>query len=143
MEELFADIPEAIEQTLKIAEKCCVEIDFKTKHYPVYIPPNLDPNSYTKEEQCEAVKKFLKQLCEEGIPQRYTPARLEKIKEIYPNREPLEVVYERLEYELGIIIPKGMSDYLLIVWDFINWAKRNGIPMGPGRGLGQVPLYFI
>lgn len=145
MQELFSDLPEALEQTTKIAEQCYVEIDFKTKHYPVYLPPTLNQVSYTKEEQIKAVEQFLRQLCEEGILQRYTPERLEKVKEIYPDKEPLQVVRERLEYELSIIIPKGMSDYLLIVWDFINWAKRNHIPMGPGRGsgAGSIVLYLI
>jgi DNA polymerase-3 subunit alpha len=145
MQELFVDIPEAIDQTIKIAEQCYAELDFKTKHYPVYIPPTLDNSSYTKEEQSIAVESFLRQLCEEGISNRYTLERLAKVKEVYQDRDPLQVVRERLEYELSIIIPKGMSDYLLIVWDFINWAKRNNIPMGPGRGsgAGSIVLYLI
>ena len=145
MVDLFADLPEAIEQAGKIAEQCSVEIDFKARHYPVYIPPQLENRNYTKEEQSQAVEKFLWQLCEEGIPQRYTPERLAKVQEIFPDRDPSQVVRERLEYEMNIIVPKGMSDYLLIVWDFINWAKRNGIPMGPGRGsgAGSIVLYLI
>lgn len=145
MQEIFADLPQALEQTSKIAEECYVEIDFKTKHYPVYIPPSLDKTSYTKEEQTTTVENFLKQLCEEGIPKRYTPERLAKVQEIFPDRDPLQIIRERLEYELSIIIPKGMSDYLLIVWDFINWAKSNDIPMGPGRGsgAGSIVLYLI
>jgi DNA polymerase-3 subunit alpha len=145
MQELFADVPEAIEQTIQIAKLCDVEMDLKTKHYPVYIPPTLKKETYTKEEQTQAVENFLRQLCEEGIPLRYTPERLAKVQEIYPGRDPMEVVRERLEYELNVIIPKEMSDYLLIVWDFINWAKRSGIPMGPGRGsgAGSIVLYLI
>ena len=145
MHELFSDIPEALEQTVKIAEQCYVEMDFKARHYPVYLPPTLSKNSYTKEEQSQAVEQFLRQLCEEGIQLRYTPERLAKVKEIYPDRDSLQVIRDRLEYELSIIIPKGMSDYLLIVWDFINWAKRSGIPMGPGRGsgAGSIVLYLI
>jgi DNA polymerase III subunit alpha len=145
MKALFSDVPEAITTTLEIAEKCHLEIDFKTKHYPVYIPPKLENKTYTKEEQSEEVKKYLWQLCEEGIPKRYTPERLAKVKEIYPDQEPLKVVRDRLEYEMSVIVPKGMSDYLLIVWDFINWAKSSGIPMGPGRGsgAGSIVLYLI
>lgn len=145
MRALFSDVPEALDRTLRIAEQCRVEIDFKTKHYPVYLPPGLKTASMTKEEQTRAVESFLWQLCEEGIPQRYTPERLATVKAIYPNREPMEVIRSRLEYEMGIIVPKGMADYLLIVWDFINWAKRNGIPMGPGRGsgVGSIVLYLI
>ncbi len=145
MAELFHDVPEALSNTYAIYEKCYVEIDFKSKHYPIYIPPSLENKTHTKEEQAAAVEKYLWQLCEEGIPKRYTPERLAKIQEIYPNRDPLEVVKERLNYEMGVIVPKGMSDYLLIVWDFINWAKRSGIPMGPGRGsgAGSIVLYLI
>lgn len=142
---LFEDLPEALANTVAIYEQCHVEIDFKTKHYPIYVPPKLQSQSYTKQEQSQEVEKFLWQLCEEGITSRYTPERLEKVKEIYPQREPLEVIRERLNYEMSIIVPKGMSDYLLIVWDFIHWAKCNGIPMGPGRGsgAGSIVLYLI
>lgn len=145
MIELFKDIPEAISTTLEIAEKCNVSIDFKTKHYPIYVPPSLEGKSYTKEEQQEAVENFLWQLCEEGIPKRYTPERLKKIQEIFPGKDPMQIVRERLKYEMEVIVPKGMSDYLLIVWDFIYWAKRNGIPVGPGRGsgAGSIVLYLI
>jgi DNA polymerase III subunit alpha len=145
MEALFSDVPQALANTVAISEQCYVEIDFKTKHYPVYIPPQLEGKVYTKEEQSRAVEEFLWQLCEEGIPKRYTAERLAKVKEIYPDKEPMDVVRERLNYEMSIIVPKGMSDYLLIVWDFINWAKRSGIPMGPGRGsgAGSIVLYLI
>lgn len=145
MMELFKDIPEAISNTLDLAAKCNVEIDFKAKHYPVYVPPSIQSTSYTKEEQVAAVEKYLWQLCEEGIPKRYTPERLAKVQEIYPGRDPMEVVRERLNYEMNVIVPKGMGDYLLIVWDFINWAKNNAIPMGPGRGsgAGSIVLYLI
>lgn len=145
MAELFADVPEALSNTGLIADQCKVEIDFKTKHYPVYLPPSLENKSYNKEEQAQAVEKYLWQLCEEGIPLRYTEARLAKVQEIYPGKDPMQVVRDRLNYEMSIIVPKGMSDYLLIVWDFINWAKRNGIPMGPGRGsgAGSIVLYLI
>lgn len=145
MTALFHDLPQAIETSLEISEKCHVEVDFKTKHYPVYLPPSLENGNFNKEEQAQAVEKFLWNLCEEGISQRYTPERLAKVQEIYPDRNPLEVVRERLNYEMSIIVPKGMCDYLLIVWDFIFWAKSNGIPVGPGRGsgAGSIVLYLI
>lgn len=131
---LFRDIPEAISNTLEIGEKCQLEIDFKTKYYPVFTPPEK-----------ESVENYLWRLCEEGIPKRYTTERLAKVKEIYPDKEPIQVVRDRLTYEMSVIAPKGMCDYLLIVWDFINWAKQNGIPMGPGRGsgAGSIVLYLI
>lgn len=145
MQSLFSDIPEAISNTLEVAEKCQVVIDFKSKHYPIYLPPDLAEKKYTKEEQVKSVESFLWQLCEEGIPKRYTKERLDKIKEIYPDKDPMTVVRERLSYEMSVIVPKGMCDYLLIVWDFIDWAKKNGIPMGPGRGsgAGSIVLYLI
>lgn len=134
MKALFADIPEAIENTLEVADKCHVEIDFKTKHYPVYHPP-----------ESKSVEDFLWQLCKEGIKTRYTEERLATVKEIYPDQDPMQVIKDRLDYEMNVIVPKGMSDYLLIVWDFIHWAKTNGIPMGPGRGsgAGSIVLYLI
>ncbi len=145
MAELFSDVPEAISNTLLVAEKCKMELDFKTKHYPVYLPPSLADRSYTKEEQVKAVEEYLWELCEKGIPERYTPERLAKVKELFPNQDPMQVVRDRLNYEMGVIVPKGMSDYLLIVWDFIHWAKSHQIPVGPGRGsgAGSIVLYLI
>lgn len=143
---LFQDIPDALTRTLEIANKCHLHLDFNTRHYPVYIPSSLrEKNTYTQEERANAAVAFLKQLCSAGIEKRYTPQRLEKVKEKYPSRDPLEVVKERLEYELEIITSKGMCDYLLIVWDFIDWAKGRGIPVGPGRGsgAGSIILYLI
>lgn len=145
MLELFKDVPEAIHNTLEVAQKCNVTIDFTAKHYPVYVPPSLKDKEYTKEEQATEAEKFLRRLCEEGIERRYTPERLAAVKEVYKDKDPLEVVRERLKLELSIIVPKGMCDYLLIVWDFIYWAKQNGIPVGPGRGsgAGSIVLYLI
>lgn len=145
MLKLFADLPEAISNTLEVAAKCDVQLDFKTKHYPVYLPPSIEGTSYTQDEQAKAVEEYLWKLCRDGISKRYTEERLAKIKEIYPGQEPLQVVEDRLKYEMNVIVPKGMSDYLLIVWDFIHWAKSNGIPMGPGRGsgAGSIVLYLI
>lgn len=145
MQDLFHDIPQAIANTLVVADKCSVELDFKTKHYPVYMPPTLQNPNPDKNEQAKSVEDFLWKLCEEGITKRYTPERLAKVQETYPNKEPMDVIRERLAYEMNIIAPKGMCDYLLIVWDFIHWAKSNGIPVGPGRGsgAGSIVLYLI
>lgn len=142
---LFEDIPESVLNTLEVADKCHLEFDFNTKHYPVYLPPSLQGKSYTQQEQKDASAQFLRNLCEEGIPRRYTKERLLKVVEKYPGKDPLQVVQERLELELDLIISKEMCDYLLIVWDFIDWAKRQGIPMGPGRGsgAGSIILYLI
>ncbi len=145
MQDLFSDIPESLSNTLQIANACNLTIDFKTKHYPVYTPPDLIGKEVSKEERALAVQSFLWKLCEEGIAKRYTPERLAKVQEIYPGKDPMQVVRDRLSLEMSVIAPKEMSDYLLIVWDFINWAKSNGIPMGPGRGsgAGSIVLYLI
>jgi DNA polymerase-3 subunit alpha len=146
MQSLFADFPEAVENTLYISEQCKVEIDLKKKHYPVYLPPAKKETIDGKiQEKAVTVEEFLWKLCEEGIVRRYTEEKLAKIKELFPTKDPQTIVRERLEYEMGIIVPKGMGDYLLIVWDFIHWAKCQGVPMGPGRGsgAGSIVLYLI
>jgi DNA polymerase-3 subunit alpha len=134
MRALFSDLPEALEETVKIAEKCKCELDFKTKHYPVFIPPSLEGKSWTKEERLKAAEQFLHDLCQAGMKTRYTPEHLAHVQLKYPGRDPLQVVRDRFEYEFNILTSKGMSDYMLIVYDFISWAKRRNIPMGPGRG---------
>lgn len=145
MRELFRDVPEAISNTLEIADKCQLKLDFESKHYPIFIPPALEGKNFSKEEQTKAAELFLRDLCEEGIKNRYTQQALERVQEKYPHSNPIQVVRERLDYEMNVIVPKGMCDYLLIVYDFINWAKKSGIPMGPGRGsgAGSIILFLI
>lgn len=142
---LFGDLPDALQASCDIASACNCEMDFHTKYYPVFVPPHLVGMEFSKEERFEAAAQFLRDLCREAIAQRYTPAHLEKVQEKYPGKHPLDVVQDRLAYELDIIISKGMSDYLLIVYDFIAWAKGQGIPVGPGRGsgAGSIILYLI
>ena len=109
MEELFSYIPEAIENTEKIAQRCRVEFDFETRHMPSFeVPEGKDAWEY------------LQQLCYEGLERRYEPVTPE--------------LRERLEYELGVIHNMGFVDYFLIVWDFIHFARNNGVMVGPGRG---------
>lgn len=120
MSELFSYIPEAIENTLKIAERCNLEIDFSELHLPEYdVPDGYDENTY------------LRELCYEGLERRY--------EKITPQ------IKERLEYELGIIKNMGFSSYFLIVWDFIKYARENGIMVGPGRGsaAGSLVAYCL
>lgn len=145
METLFSDLPEAIAHTEKVGELCNVSLDFQTKFYPVFVPPSLEGKEFSEEVRIQEGGAFLRELCTEGIVKRYTPARLEKVQEKYPGKNPLDVIQERLEGELEIIISKGMCDYLLIVYDFIAWAKKQGIPVGPGRGsgAGSLILYLI
>ncbi|MFA6514414.1 MAG: DNA polymerase III subunit alpha [Patescibacteria group bacterium] len=109
----FKHIPEAIENTLKIAEMCNVEIELGQIQLPHFeVPAGYDGNSY------------LKEWCEKGILKRY-PGK--------PDSE-LKEVQERLDYELSVIAKMGWPAYFLIVADFINWAKDNKIVVGPGRG---------
>lgn len=145
MVKLFHDIPEAISNTLEVADKCDFSLDFKTRHYPIYIPPSLEGKKFTQKEQKKEAETYLWRLCEEGIEKRYKEKHFKKIKEKYPDKDPLTVVKERLSWEMEIITSKEMCDYLLIVWDFINWAKNQRIPMGPGRGsgVGSIILYLI
>jgi DNA polymerase-3 subunit alpha len=145
MADLFADIPEAVSVTIQIANACNLEFDFKKRYYPVFIPPTLEGKSYTAKEREEAAKEYLRVLALEGIKKRYDEAKLAKVKEIYKDKDPLLVVQERFEYEFEIITSKGMGDYLLIVHDFISWAKKQNIPVGPGRGsgAGSIILYLI
>jgi DNA polymerase-3 subunit alpha len=145
MQALFSDFPEAVTNTFEIAKKCEFEFDFSKRFYPVFVPPQLEGKEFSKSERLEAAENYLRELSEKGISKRYTEEVLQKVAEKYPGKDPLNVVRERLDYELNIIISKGMGDYLLIVHDFIAWAKNQRIPMGPGRGsgAGSIILYLI
>lgn len=113
MAEYFKAFPDAIENTVKIAEQCNVEFEFGHTILPNYDVPPEYPTHYD----------FLKELCDKGIKKRYGKNLSEEIQ-------------KRAEYELSIIKKMGYVDYYLIVWDFIHYAKTNGIPVGPGRGSG-------
>ncbi len=116
MKELFRDVPEAIENTLKIAEACNFAFSFDQRLLPHY----QVPEGYTLE-------TYLRELAYRGLEERRRNGELyEKI--------PFEEYKKRLEYELSVIESMGFSGYFLIVWDFVNYAKKNGIPVGPGRG---------
>jgi DNA polymerase III subunit alpha len=142
---LFADLPHAIDETARIAEKCKCDLDFKTKHYPVFIPPAIVGKAFSKEERLKEAENFLRELCLKGIETRYTSELLDVVRKKVPGPDPKQVVIDRFEYEFGILTSKGMSDYMLIVYDFIAWAKARGIPMGPGRGsaAGSIISYLI
>lgn len=119
MNELFSYIPEAIENTQKIADRCKVEIEFGKLHLPEF---NL-PEGYT-------APQYLRELCEKGFSERFG-----ENEELRP----------RLSYELETIEKMGYVEYFLIVWDFINYAKQNGIMVGPGRGsaAGSIVSYCL
>lgn len=120
MYNLFKHIPQALENTLKIAERCNVEFDFTKHHLPKYDVP-----------AGETAQTYLRQLCEKYLRERY--------KEITP------VLTERLNYELNVIGKMGFEDYFLIVWDYVNYSQTHGILVGPGRGsaAGSLVAYLL
>ena len=121
MYSLFRSIPESLQNTLEIAEKCNVSFDFETFHLPEYpdIPEEMSAESY------------LRKLCFNNLTNRY------------PNAD--DSIISRLDYELGVIDQMGFNNYFLIVWDLVDFAKRNLIPVGPGRGsaAGSVVSYLL
>ncbi len=121
MRELFADVPEAIENAAAIAERCNVEIEFGNTKLPNFDTPDGE-NHF----------EYFARMCREGFRERYG------------NNAPQEYC-ERLEYELEVINKMGYTDYYLIVHDFVRYAKENGIPVGPGRGsgAGSIAAYCI
>jgi DNA polymerase-3 subunit alpha len=121
MKEKFKNIPDAIKNTKRIAERCNLDFNFNTFHLPTYkVPEGYDSNS------------FLRKLAEEGLQKKF-------LKTIPDNYK------ERLQGELKTIEAMGFSSYFLIVWDFIHYAKSKGIPVGPGRGsaAGSLVAYCL
>lgn len=145
MAERFSDDPEAIATSLNIAEKCHFVFDFDRKFYPLFVPPNLEGKSFSEEARKAEAAQFLRDLCQQGISNRYTPAALREVAKKYPKEDPLQVVQNRLEYELDLILSKELGDYLLIVYELIHWAQKNDIMIGPGRGsgAGSIICYLI
>ncbi|PYL08938.1 MAG: DNA polymerase III subunit alpha [Verrucomicrobia bacterium] len=123
MRELFKDFPEAISNTLAIAERCDLEIELGKSKYPEY----PIANGVSREE-------YLRELCAKGLAWRY--GERPKID---------NQLRERLEYELGVLEKTGFVSYILIVWDFIRFAKERKIPVGPGRGsaAGSLVAYVL
>ncbi|HEY2046488.1 MAG TPA: DNA polymerase III subunit alpha [Candidatus Udaeobacter sp.] len=112
MRQIFRDFPEAITNTLHIGERCRLDLKFGGSKYPEYPAPA----GKTREE-------YLRELCYQGLRARYGERALADSE-----------LSRRLEYELGVLEKTGFVSYLLIVWDFIHFAKGKGIPVGPGRG---------
>jgi DNA polymerase-3 subunit alpha len=119
MAERFSSYPEAIENTVKIAERCNLELSFKTRHAPVYVPADGKTDV-----------TYLRELCEKGLLERYG--------EVTPE------LRERMDRELKVIEDKSFSSYFLIVWDFVNFARQNRIPCGArGSGVGALVSYVL
>ena len=121
MQKLFRDYPEAIENTIKIADKCDVELELGRHHFPSYPVPS----------GFSSLEETLEHLSRDGLIRRYG--------------QPSEEANQRLEYELSVIKKMGFAGYLLVVKDFIDFAKNNGIRVGPGRGSvgGSLVCYCI
>ena len=118
---LFPNFSDAIERTEEIARRCQVDFDFEARHLPTYPLPTGEADAV----------QYLTRLCREGLSKKYPPDRIDAA--------------ERLEYELGVITSMGFTDYFLIVWDFIHYAKTHGIGVGPGRGsaVGSIAAYAL
>lgn len=128
MRTIFARFPEALDNTAKIAERCNVEIEFGKYHLPEFVAPDGKTNV-----------EYFHELCEAGLAERYGVSRedAEKGKGAgAKDASDAAMLYERLDYEMSTIEQMGYVEYFLIVWDFINFAKKNGIMVGPGRGSG-------
>ena len=126
---LFPDCPDAYENTLKIAGMCNLTIhQYKTQELKTCLPRFELPKEFQTHGDDYAANQddYVRHLVEKGLRERYG--------EITPQ------IRQRAEYELGIIFKMGFSGYFLIVWEFINWAKMRGIPIGPGRGSGAGSL---
>ena len=124
--EYFKDTPEAIENTLKIADRCNVEFDFETYRIPTFPTP-----------EGKSDLEYLQELCYEGLIIKYRLADKGcKTKEdvLSSKEDNIRALSDRLEYELKIISDMGFTGYFLIVWDFVKWAKDHEIIVGPGRG---------
>ena len=123
MREVFRDFPEAITNTLEIGERCHVDLEFGRSKYPEYAVPA----GKTRE-------SYLRELCYQGLQGRYGERAASDAELI-----------KRLDYELGVLERTGFVSYLLIVWDFIHFAKEKGIPVGPGRGsaAGSMVAYVL
>ncbi len=120
MARVFRDVPEAVSNTIKIAEMCSLDLEFRGYHLPEFpVPPGFTPDTY------------LESLCREGVQHRYGHVSGE--------------VAARLAYELDVIKGMGFANYFLVVWDFIRFAKEKGILVGPGRGsaAGSIVTYSL
>jgi DNA polymerase-3 subunit alpha len=117
---LFPDREDAVRRSQEIADACCIELDFKKRHFPVFTPPaGKKPDAY------------LRELCEQGLRERY-------------RGNPPQAARDRLEHELGVICRMGFASYFLIVWDFVRFALEHGIPAGArGSACGALVSYVL
>ena len=121
MHALFAEVPEALSNTLEVADKCSFKFEFGKLRFPSYNPPNNIPRD-----------KYLRQLVDAGVRDRY-------------GSDPGKAIHDRVDLELAVIEKQGFTSYFLIVWDFVHFAKSHDIPVGPGRGsaAGSLVAYAL
>ena len=124
MRKIFANFPEACDNTARVAQQCDVTFEFGHLHLPEFTAPEGKTN-----------QQYLRELCRQGLEERYADQQ----------DADMAALKERMEYELSIIEKMGYVEYFLIVWDFINYAKRNKIMVGPGRGsaAGSIVSYVL
>ncbi len=126
MQQLFSDIPQALENTVEIAKRCNVELSLGHYVLPDFpIPEHMTPQQYFTERAQQGLEKRLERL-------------LDPNAENYPQEK--QIYETRLQTELDVLIKMGFAGYFLIVADFIQWSKNHGIPVGPGRGSGAGSL---
>ncbi|WP_047284119.1 MULTISPECIES: DNA polymerase III subunit alpha [Pseudomonas] len=127
MAELFSDLPEALENTVEIAKRCNIEVKLGKHFLPDYpIPDGMTIDEYFRKVSFDGLEERLSVLLPKDTTEDYEAKR--------------QVYVDRLNFELDIIIQMGFPGYFLIVMDFIQWAKNNGVPVGPGRGSGAGSL---
>ena len=132
MYELFQDCPELCERTVEVSERCHVEFHFKDESgKSIYHLPGFPTKNNI------SVLEELKRLTKKGLKERFEESKKKK-EEISPSKH--QEYLDRLEYEISVIDGMGFVGYFLIVQDFINWAKKENIPVGPGRGSGAGSL---
>lgn len=141
MSQAFKEHPEVLANTVELAERCNVTLPFGDNHYPVFDFSHL-PESFRQ--KYHSNKELFYDLCIQGLKERYQiDFETGQGPQVF-DFTPQEII-ERLKYEWGIIEQTGFIDYFLIVWDFIHWAKTQGIPVGPGRGsaAGSLVAYLM
>ncbi|MBY0515086.1 MAG: DNA polymerase III subunit alpha, partial [Gemmataceae bacterium] len=120
MYRLFPDYPDAVARSQEIADRVDIDLDFTKRHFPVFVPP-----------ESKTPEAFLRELCEHGLKERY-------------GEHPPEAAVKRLEHELGIICRMGFASYFLITWDFVRFAREQGIPCSArGSGCGAIVSYVL
>ena len=134
MWEIFGDIPEALENTVKIAAMCELEIPLGQVFLPRYDVPEEFITAHGLKGPQEQIHKYFEHVAWEGLKTRFS--EFDTLGQSYDR----ELYEERLREEIGIICQMDFPGYFLIVWDFIDWSHRQGIPVGPGRGSGAGSL---